>query len=627
MIANYNMFTYGEVGNRLLGMRDSEIYKQSAKKIENFIINEIGNLRIATDFDKKDAEIFINPLALYKSKNGFYITVYGGEILTLTHNLRQVIARRKIETRRSFRFCDEKLFSFAEDPTGLGKFAPIEVYEFENGNIGLSNFPQLMKLPIEEKENIRLDIYRIYHVQSDVRVSLLGSYTNPKLDTSNGQIRLEGSSLVLSRIYKEYKANIAKEDIDVTASGFTFGVLHNYQTPDNDKKYVLGNTEIDFTGEARDNKYGGNYFTSMNAKTKGELSFGKLIRINGNITTLGIYQDRLLIVHKGMFYFSKKSNYLDFRNDTQADSAFFFKPTPINNIYPKIYDVYIGDKIFVPNSMGVYVISSNNILSSGSFSVFIGSEIPANYGYDKHVLLNNTFYYITLDRKLRAVEQVPNSQGVESYSSTTVEKYDTDITFYDNIWKFTYNDKKYLVLKTGINHIEFKLYEQLDYKLFRSFTLQPYSVYKDENSEERYMPYDCESFYFYDKYIFVKKRKKDKLEIWEESSSLGNILKGTVVLNPPYLSTEKGGHYNNDFSSRIERVFVKTLGKSKHGIKGIKIGDHYTEKKPEENDFLSVYKVETSRRVLNGFEIELFANRNHDIEILGIDLKVLVAGD
>lgn len=625
MIANYNMFTYGEVGNRLLGMRDSEIYKQSAKKIENFIINEIGNLKIATDFDKKDAEVNVNPLALYKSKNGFYITVIGGEIVTLTHNLKQVIARRKIETRRGFRFCDEKLFSFAEDSTGLGKFAPIEVYEFEYGKIGVSNFPQLMRLPIEEKENIKLDIYRIYHVQSDVRVSLLGSYTNPKLDTSNGQIRLEGSSLVLSRIYKEYKANVSKENIDTTIAGFTFGVLHNYQTPDNDKKYVLGNTEINFTGEGRDNKYGGNYFTSMSARTKGELIFGKLIRINGNVTTLGIYQDRLLIVHKGTFYFSKKSNYLDFRNDTQADSAFFFKPTPINNIYPEIYNVLIGDKIFVPNSMGVYVISSNNILSSGSYSVFIGSEIPCERGYDKYVLLDNTFYYITTDRKLRAVEQVPNSQGIESYSSTMVEKYDIDIIFFDSIWKFTYNNKKYLALKTGLSYIEFKLYEQLDYKLFRSFTLKPYLIYKDENSEESYREYDCENFYFYDKYIFVKKRKKEKLEIWEESRSLGNMLKGTLILNPPYLSTEKGGHYNNDFSSRIERVFIKILGK--YGIKGLKIGDHYTENKPLENDLLSVYKVETSRRVLNGFEIELFANRVQEIEILGIDLKVLVAGD
>ena len=116
-----------------------------------------------------------------------------------------------------------------------------------------------------------------------------------------------------------------------------------------------------------------------------------------------------------------KSDYFDFSNDTKTDSAFFFKPTPINNIYPEMYDIYIGDKIFVPTSHGVYVISTNNILTSGTYNVFIASEITCNektkYSYKKGAaLLNGTFYYLTDTNEIRCVEQVPNSQGVETYS-------------------------------------------------------------------------------------------------------------------------------------------------------------------------------------------------------------------
>lgn len=47
MIATNNIFNYGEVGERLSGIRDTEIYQQSAQKIENFVINEMGNSKIA----------------------------------------------------------------------------------------------------------------------------------------------------------------------------------------------------------------------------------------------------------------------------------------------------------------------------------------------------------------------------------------------------------------------------------------------------------------------------------------------------------------------------------------------------------------------------------------------------
>ena len=45
-----NFFRYGEVGNRLNGIRESEIYEYSANKITNWYITEAGNLKAAKKY-------------------------------------------------------------------------------------------------------------------------------------------------------------------------------------------------------------------------------------------------------------------------------------------------------------------------------------------------------------------------------------------------------------------------------------------------------------------------------------------------------------------------------------------------------------------------------------------------
>lgn len=618
MISRNNMFIYGEVGERLGGIRESEIYSQSAQVIENLIINEMGNLKIAKDFEY---QLFSRKLiSLIDTKYNFYVGITKEkQIITYRKNNGKPdeelsINNTNVNNIRIIRICDDKLFIIGDT---------IQVFEFnkESGAIGTSNFMDLLKLPIKEKENIKLDIYRVYQVQQELRVSLLGTYENPKFDTTENNIKIEGSGITLSRIYKQYKASITKDNIKDITSGMTFGVLHGFYQPDTEKKYLIGNTKIEFTGETNDTVYGGSYFTRINGNAKGELAFGKIIQINQNITTIGIYQDRLVIVHDGIFYFSKKSNYFDFKNDTNIDSAFFFKPTPINNIYPKIYDIYIGDKIFAISSQGVYVISANNILSSNAYAVFIASELPANeeakFSYKNTcVLLNNVFYYLTSNNELRSIEQTPNSQGIESYSTTLVEKYELRSEF-SNIAKVKYNNKQYLVAYRIINNEigKFYMYEQLEYKLFRRFSLK---LKKPLNSSNLLV--------FCDKYIIGEIKETNQFNILFETSL--NVEKCLLRLNPPNLFIKNSGNYNNDYSSKIERVFIKVLNENKQAIKGIKIGEHLVIKNAIEDDLFSVFKVETSERVLNGFNIEIISNQNSNIfEILGIDLNISVAGD
>ena len=630
-----NMFVYGEVGERLSGIRESEIYQQSAQKIENLIINEMGNLKIAKKLESTNFQH--NLIQLIDTKYNFYVGVtkdnkivtynkVNGDIgnLLYTHNI-------EVKNIRIIKMCDDRLFVIGDTT---------EVFEFKTstGEIGKSNYLDLIKLPIKDKENVSFDVYRVYKVGSDFRVALIGTFTNPILKYNNNDASITmGNSIKVNIVYKNYKASVSKENIDpsLLSDGFTFAVLKNflpyvgYETPFGNKlvrvtterSYVIGNygcalgdNEIfSIVKPQFDRIYGSVYFRFKNFN-EGEISYGKLLNIKENITTVGIYQDRMVILSDGYLYFSKKSDYFDFRNDTKTDSAFFFKPTPINNIYPEMYDMYVGDKIFVPTSQGVYVISTNNILTSGTYNVFIASEIACNekteYSHKKGAaLLNGTFYYLTDTNEIRCVEQVPNSQGVETYSSTNLEKYEL-IPKFVGLDKLKYNNKNYLIAFKEENTDTLYLYEQLEYKVFRRFSLK--------------LDKSINDFIFCNKYIlgFID-GIATKLNETEN-----NVAKAILRINPPYMKTEKGGSYSNDYSSRVIRVFVKTLNENKEAIKSIKIKDKTIIKNIVDDDLFSVFKIETSFPILNGFDIEIDTKENNKVfEILGIDTKIDIVSD
>ena len=630
-----NMFVYGEVGERLSGIRESEIYQQSAQKIENLIINEMGNLKIAKKLESTNFQH--NLIQLIDTKYNFYVGVtkdnkivtynkVNGDIgnLLYTHNI-------EVKNIRIIKMCDDRLFIIGDTT---------EVFEFnkEKGEIGKSNYLSLLKYPIKDREPVKLDIYRIYRVGNDFRVSLIGTVENPMIEGRNDGIFIAGANVLVKRIYKVYRANVSKENIEPSflQDGNTFAVFRNFldrieysvfmgknSFGDSyfqriiEKSYIIENIYVDFD-EREDSSYDEVYKSSYYRadrilKIKGELNYGTLLNIS-NLTTVGIYQDRMVFISNGYLYFSKKSDYFDFRNDTKTDSAFFFKPTPINNIYPEFYDIYMGDKIFVPTSQGVYVVSTNNILTSGTYNVFIASEIACNektkYSYKKGAtLLNGTFYCLTDTNEIRCIEQVPSSQGVETYSSTNLEKYEL-IPKFTGLDKLKYNNKNYLIAfkeeKTDILY----LYEQLEYKIFRRFSLKLDKLIND--------------FIFCDMHILgIADGAAIKLNETEN-----NVAKAILRINPPYMKTEKGGSYSNDYSSRVIRVFVKTLNENKEAIKSIKIKDKTIIKNIVDDDLFSVFKIETSFPILNGFDIEIDTKENNKVfEILGIDTKIDIVSD
>ena len=207
-----NMFVYGEVGERLSGIRESEIYQQSAQKIENLIINEMGNLKIAKKLEVTNFQH--NLIQLIDTKYNFYVGVtkdnnvatYGkknndiGNLL-YTHPI-------TVKNIRIIKMCDERLFV-------IGDITEVFEFNIENGEIGKSNYLDLIKLPIKERKNVSFDVYRVYKVGSDYRVALIGTFTNPTLSyNENDRTVTIGNSVKVEVFYKIYKASVSKENID-----------------------------------------------------------------------------------------------------------------------------------------------------------------------------------------------------------------------------------------------------------------------------------------------------------------------------------------------------------------------------------------------------------------------------
>lgn len=606
MFTTNNIFNYGETGERLGGIRDTEIYQQSAQRIENFVINEMGNLKIA----KKLKEYAVNGLPIniehiFDTKHNFYIAVGNETVVTIKkdfeNNNSPLLYQHNIGNFSNISYADEKLFVI--DNTGN-----VKVLEFnQDGNIGASNFMNLLKFPVQEKQELTIDLYKIYQIGNDLRVTLIGTYNSPSLSIRSGMIFLSSSTLQIERLYLQYRTFSNINDIAGAHVNMVIGVLHRY-FPETNGNYIIGNTPVKLGSS--DSITSIQSLSGSGDVQGGEFSYGKIINFNSGIVDVGIYRDRLYFIKENTFYFSEISNYFNFRNGIRQSDPFFFKPTPINNVFPKVIKAETGNKIYVATNKGVYVISAYQTFSSTSYSVFVASEIPCR---EAGVLIKDDFYYISTENSLKCVQMIPNAQGYESYSVVDVEKYDI-YTECEKIEKLKYDDRLMLVAtkkKKGSNEIIFNklcLYQALEFNLFRRFTINiDFSIEKGK-------------LLSLDKYLI-----KDK-SFFRECDN--NVAKAFLRMNTPAITTKIGGRYGNDYSSQVERVFVKVLNQDQEAIKTVKIAGTSIEKFPGEDDLFSVFRLDKSFPILNGYDIEVITKENDKIfEILGIDTSISTNGD
>ena len=597
MVRN-NFFIYGETGERLSGIRESDIYKNSARTIRNLVLTELGNLKFAKQYNTK-ATTITDVREVIDTRYNFFVVVTKNKIYTLDKKTYEGLYYLDLDTEvakdTNIKMFDDNLMicyptpkSYAIDPS--------------TGKIGTSNFIDLLKYPVVEKEEVKIDVYKAYKVGEETRVVLLSKYTNPKLESKSDGVYLYDTGLKLNRIYKQYKSTVDKDDITNVKEGEIYGVLYRFQKNIDGKNYVLGNNKIVFTGETNDSKYKSSYFTSINVKNiEGELNFGKLQAINKDIIDIGVMSDRLCIIQDNTFYFSKKNDYFDFRNGTNADDPFYFKPTPISNQKPNILRMRIGNQMYVATDKGVYVVSFQKVLTPTSYSVFIAGETPCTRECE---LINDNFYYIATKGSLKCVQSVPNEFGYESYRTLDAEKYDVrpgivELTKVDL-------DSRTVLVATHKDRDVVYLYDSLEFNSFRRTSL-------DLDSTNKLFGYN--EHFIADERVLVK--------------TDNNYAEGLLNMNPPFLQSNKGGSYSNDYQSQIVRTFMKLLNEDRSAVKGVYLIDqHMPLDNKATDDRYSTYKYENSTTVGNGYSVKILSNENDKVlEILGIENKIKVASD
>ncbi|MGL5716186.1 MAG: hypothetical protein ACRCXX_12500 [Cetobacterium sp.] len=596
-----NYFFYGETGRRMDGIRDSEIARNSAKLLRNLYVTELGNLKFAKKFLEKINSIS-NIVEVLDTRYTFYIIITTDKIYTVNKSDNNLLYQHAATATKS---TNCKMFN---DSLIICTPTP-QVYEFDkdNGQIGTSNFIDLLTYPVIEKETVKMEVFRVYEItvgdKKENRVMSLSKYENPKLEVKGDGVYLESSNIKLDRIYKQSRSTIDPETIDGITKGLTFGVMevyYNKVTENNTvKQYILGNTNIEFTGETADSLYGSSYFTGINVQTKGQLTWGELKELKNNFTDAGVFGPRFYIIKDDIVFFSKIDNFFDFRNDIKDDSPFYFKPSPINNQRPTYIRSKAGNGLYITTNKGVYVVTFDKVLTPQTYRVFIASEIPALWECE---LIGDNFYYISEDNVIKCIQPVPNELGYESYKAFNVEKFNID-SKPNFLTKITIEGVTKLVSQIMNNVVE--IYDVIDVNVFRKTSL-------DLNYSTKLFGYNQN---------FVQDTK------FLTKSNL-NYAQAIITLNPPHSKTKAGGVYANDFNSTIEQVSMKCLNGKKEGIKGVYILESPLNNLGKEEDDFSVYRIKKSKRVGSGYSIKILSKENEEIlEILGIDTFVNVAGD
>lgn len=602
MYVNNNFFVFGEVGKRLAGIRDSEIARGSARFIRNLLVTELGNLKFAKQWETVPKSNFSGVLQVLDTRYHFYIVITKNKIITVRKDDDVELYELPLSTPLNY---GDNIKMFEDSLITCG--AQPKVYEFDKdtGNIGVSNFLTLLKFPIVDKEEVQMEVFKVYNVdvagQKELRVTSLSIYKNPKLESKSDGLYLYETNIKLERVYKQARSTIDKDTLEGIREGMVIGVMQRYFQKDGEKQYILGNNKIEFTGYTEDPKYGSGYFTNINIQNiNGELVYGELKNITTNIIDAGVFKGRMYIIQDNIFYFSKIDNFFDFRNDIKDDSPFFFKPSPINNQKPYILTSKVGNAIYVATNKGVYVIGYGvKFLTPSSYSVFIAGEIPCTFECE---LINDNFYYISEDKVLKCVQPIPNQLGYENFQVFNVEKYSTTKSF-KWLTKIIIDGVQRLVNVTGNNFIE--IYDSLDINQFRKVSV-------DIDHTTKLFGYNED---FVNEGLVLNK-------------SNINYENATLILNPPSLQTSKGGNYMNDYPSKIERVSIKMLNENNEAIKGVYILNVPCNNLASAEDDFNVYKVELQKSIGNGYNINIVSKQNDKtLEILGIDTFIKVSGD
>jgi len=602
-----NMWNYGEIGERLSGIRTSDIYSSGAKEITNFLVTDIGSLKVAKTYDKITLDLQGSILDVRETAKGYSLILTSEYIYRLnntTNEIEQGLAHSlgdntKIEVIGKNEFV---LYNGTDD---------IISYSMDD-DIELSDTFDDIDCPIRYKEDVKLDLWVVssnpYYVsgsslsseKNKLRVVQQSTLSDPKIKVSGGKIYLPNSSIQINRIYTTYSSSVDIDYFDNPQKGDIYGILYTFEEIEDDKTYIVNNTSVEIGDLTFDEEYNGNYFTSMTGEDSGLLSFGQLIDNISSPERVAFYQDRTYFYKDGLFYASKMSEPSNFRNDSNSDDAFYFQLDPIDNKIGEITGVISNIGLFILTTAGVYIIGYGGTqitpTSIGS-NISVISNVSCS---DKFCVKNNSVYFLNSKGTLQVL-LLDKTSVQTSFNTVDVDRFSFKNLFKD-LCRVSIDNTDYVVCRSKDEEYIYIIDIADSDGIFRKVKLE-----LDTSGATKFL--SLEDKILSDKDLFIPTEKNYKY--------------ATITLNPFNL-TQGGILYTYDNSSIINDIVVKLYNEDREGIEGVLIdGKPITNLPSSVEDVYSIYKQRTSIRVKTGFSIQISTNENDKIvELQGIQSLV-----
>lgn len=599
-----NIFNYGQVGTALDGFRDSEIAQQSANKILNFVITEMGTLRVAKNYEKIRIIDDANPIQKFlDTKYGFYVIITPSLILTLDKNSHahiSSIGHGMNFTHNSNASIFNDFIAIRDDNGTSAVFAINSA-----GGLGTTNFLDTIELPFLKLTQMSLDYYKMFNpligTENKLSPELMRSYQGDlEVYVSGGKLFIANLDVSVDRIYKSFKAGLSKDDIKNPSQGQQFLMFRNYKTPTGEEKYYAGNTEIRFTGEVHDDVYGSNYFTNAEPEgARGTLRFGVTENFKPDIVDFLEYQSRLVICTKEKMYFSQILDYNNFVPGTSASDPFFLKLSPIDGNQPVIMKMSSGNGIYITAEKGIVVVGYDIQLTPQNSlgSVYIaGNSEPTRAS----ALVENDFYYLDKKGLLRCI-LLKVAGGKVTYSNDIAEKYTHDRGLIKWVTRGYVNEQNVAVC-TGRKSEELFVYKRIDDGIFRNYSLQFDTQYPVFGYNENFIS----GFYFY------KLTSK-------------NYPYAKLVNNIPYVKSPTKGIFLMDFEMDYSRVVINVLSPP-GSAKGVKLnGKPFQNLQRQKGDY-NIYDYNGTCNIID-LTVEIETKETEDpVEIKGINYALRGGG-
>lgn len=596
-----NTWIYGEVGDRLLAQRTSQIYKASAKTIVNMLITNTGTLRIAKKFDEHQLNINGNIIDTLDTSKNYYLLLTSTSlylikksdnsiIKTVTHGLNDKV-KMNIISRYKLIVYD-----------GVHN---IKIYGLENNDIILDSNAKFFN-PMDDKEELQLDIYQMVKDPQNasklipfLRSSTVGKKT--LIEIRSNKMYAINSTQQINRIYTSFNPKPDINSFTDPKLGEMYGMLKIFYKVEDGKQYVIENQNVTLGTLTTDAKYKGDYFTELLGNDEsGIFGYGKLIDISVP-EQVSFHQDRLVFYKDGYLYFSKRRDYLNFRNDEDDEDAFYKQLTPINNRRGDLLGMISSKGLFVITEVGIYIIGYGSYQLTpksinGAINIVSSMDVLDNF-----IMVENDLFFLNKSHVLKSLSLDTSSQQL-FFNLRSVDQYAINPK-YDYLTSMSIEDRDYLIAIKNNEDVLY-LFEPLGDGIFRRSHLS----YNGDKS----------------KILTLQDRLITQSKIY--SYGQNNYDHASIFLNPPAL---KDNSMLCDASSSISNISTKFINEDRDGILGVKINNTNIQNLGlNVDDKYNIYKIDTSFGVENGYGIDIYTKQNDKvIELQSIQMELEVVED